>query len=436
MNINELDTKLKEAINNNNYDEIIKTLEEMNRLIKKSMEKETDKEKLRLLEKSYKINSIRMLDAELKKEHTKNEELTIRGRLIKELKEYKKIAHPQEILSLRDRIDKEVEKHREVCKKIKVSKKAKIKIKESLGLKIQEISDTIKIFLSKHDIINKFKKVGSSTLIGGAFSVGMEAILTVLLGGAITPGIIVSSLPIMAYLGISSIVRNIITKTDYQKYQYKLSDEYKELIKKIPETYKEELSTIENLLKNKENASKDEKLNINKELIKVIDKIKNTTKVEEVSKYFKIEKHNLLLENKSIYESIIDNYLNDNIKLSKSDYQKYTKGNLKNEIALFESENAIKEATKHAAKGLTIDLSTLAIARALANFVIPGYKITSVVDVLTPLLFVVSNNLLDIIKYNGKIKTTKYNGMKVKVNNKEKLAELAKPASKVNIATV
>ena len=433
MIIEELEKQLQDSIDNNNHEETIRLLEEKNRLLKERREVEKDPENIRKMDKSCKINSIRILETKLKTNIDKNEELVIRGRLIKELKEYKKLALPQEINSIRYRIDEELKKHKEVCKNIRVNKEKKIPITKKLGMKIKELSDCIHLFLSKHDVINKAKKVLSSTVIGGAFSIGINVVIRLLLGGGFTPASIIASLPVVAYIGISSIVRNIITKTDYQKYSYKQSDEYKELIKNIPTEYKDQLNEISRLVGEKNNATQSEKAEINKRLVELYDEIKDTTKVEEVEKYFKLEKHNLLLENKQIYESTIDSYLNESIKMPKKDYRKLVKDNLKNDIAIFESENALKEATKNAAKNLGIDLSTLLIARTIANFAIPGYKISSIKDLLVPVAYMVTNNLLGIIKYNGKIRSTKYNNKTVKINNVEKLKALAKNEAKPEV---
>ena len=325
----------------------------------------------------------------------KNIELYLRGHLLKELKEYIKIALPSEVNVIRLKLDKETQIHKEKCKDIRISKEEKIPIAKKLGLKIKEISDSIHLFLSKHDVINKAKRVLSSTIIGGGMIIGIEALLSVLLGSGVT----------------------------YEEYQYKNSKEYLELIKKFPEEYKESYEEIIKLVKEKQTSNN--KLSINNRLIEIYDNIKNTTKVEEMAKLFKSEKHNLLLENKELYEDRIDKYLNDKLVLTKQEFQQLMKAKLRNDAAIFESENALKEAVKVAGKNTIFDAGVLVVARTIANFIIPGYKFTSIADLLVPLGYMAANNLIGIIKYNGKIKSTKYAGKKVTVSNKEKLMELA-----------
>ena len=423
MEILELEKRLKELEAEKNYEDANIVLEKINKIIETSLYQEIDDNKRKTLERTKKINEIKLLQNKLSLNPPKNMELYYRGHLLKELKEYLKIALPSEVNAIRMKLDKEIEIHRENCKSIRINKEEKIPITKKLGLKIKEISDSIHLFLSKHDVINKAKRVLSSTIIGGAMATGINALITVLLGGGLSAATLISTLPVMAYMGISAIVRNIITKTPYEVYQYKNSEEYLKLIKEFAGEYKEDFQKIVNLVKEKETSN--DKIAINNQLIEIYDNIKNNSKVEEMSKLFKVEKHNLLLENKELYEDKIDKYLDDRIKLTKQEYQALMKAKLKNDVAIFESENAIKEAVKVAGKNTAIDAGVIVIARTICNFIIPGYKFTSLSDLLVPLGYMAMNNLIGIIKYNGKIKETKYADKKVVVNNKEKLMELA-----------
>ena len=423
MEILELEKRLKELEAEKNYEDANIVLEKINKIIETSLYQEIDDNKRKTLERTKKINEIKLLQNKLSLNPPKNMELYYRGHLLKELKEYLKIALPSEVNAIRMKLDKETEIHRDNCKSIRINKEEKIPITKKLGLKIKEISDSIHLFLSKHDVINKAKRVLSSTIIGGAMATGINALITVLLGGGLSAATLISTLPVMAYMGISAIVRNIITKTPYEVYQYKNSEEYLKLIKEFAGEYKEDFQKIVNLVKEKETSN--DKIAINNQLIEIYDNIKNNSKVEEMSKLFKVEKHNLLLENKELYEDKIDKYLDDRIKLTKQEYQALMKAKLKNDVAIFESENAIKEAVKVAGKNTAIDAGVIVIARTICNFIIPGYKFTSLSDLLVPLGYMAMNNLIGIIKYNGKIKETKYAGKKVVVNNKEKLMELA-----------
>ena len=423
MEILELEKRLKELEAEKNYEEANIVLEKINNLVNIELYQEIDDNKRKSLERTLKINKIKILENKLSLNPPKNIELYLRGHLLKELKEYIKIALPSEVNVIRLKLDKETQIHKDKCKDIRISKEEKIPIAKKLGLKIKEISDSIHLFLSKHDVINKAKRVLSSTVIGGGMIIGIEALLSVLLGSGVTIASLVATLPTFAYIGISSIVRNLVTKTPYEEYQYKNSKEYLELIKKFPEEYKESYEEIIKLVKEKQTSNN--KLSINNRLIEIYDNIKNTTKVEEMAKLFKSEKHNLLLENKELYEDRIDKYLNDKLVLTKQEFQQLMKAKLRNDAAIFESENALKEAVKVAGKNTIFDAGVLVVARTIANFIIPGYKFTSIADLLVPLGYMAANNLIGIIKYNGKIKSTKYAGKKVTVSNKEKLMELA-----------
>ena len=92
----------------------------MNKLIKDALYGEGENTKRRIYEKYLKINSIKILENRLKLNPPKNMELYYRGHLIKELKEYKKMALSSEINGVRLRIDEETKKHKEVCKDIRI----------------------------------------------------------------------------------------------------------------------------------------------------------------------------------------------------------------------------------------------------------------------------------------------------------------------------
>jgi hypothetical protein len=435
MDIKELEKQLNKAEEENNYSEVVRLIEEIRSLMKEEIDKTTLDNDRKLLDKGYKLYTIKLYENKIKLETEKNKIFYLRGKLIQSLKDYKKVATKGEQNILRYKLENELKLHKELSKDIRVTNKDKIKISERLGLKIKEISSTISIFLSKHDVINKLKNTLKSTAFGGVFTLAIEAVLTLVSGGVLSPALLVSSLPIMGYIGISSLIRNIITKTPYQKYSYKNSEEYQNLFKNVENDYKEEYEEIRRLISEKENAKNLDIVKINKRIIELYDKVRNDTKVEELKEAFKLEKYNLLKENKSIYEEVIDKHLKDKVRLSKEEYQAIVKDNMKNDIAIFESENAIKEAGKEAVKKSGIDVVTLFIARLVASAAIPGFAVKSVADLLIPLGFMLSNNLIGIIKYKNKIRPTKYNNKKVKLNNKEKFESLAK-SEKLATATL
>ena len=426
MDIKDLEEQLRKSEASGNTKEVIDILEKIQSLMKEELDKTNNSVERRVLNKGHKLYDIKLYENKIKIETDNNKRFYLRGKLIKALKEYKNYAIPSEVNILRDKLDKQLAIQKEESKNIRVSNKDKIKLKDRVGLNIKEISNTIKLFLSKHDVINKFKNTCKSTLIGGGITLGIESIITLLLGATLSPSLIISSLPIMGYIGISSLVRNILTKTSYQKYEYKNSKEYQELIKNVPIEYKEEYEKIKSLLEEKKDASNLSITSINNKLVELYNKIITTTKVEELRDVFKVEKYNLLQENKKIYEEVIDKHLKDKARLSDKEYQTIKKEQAKNDIALFESENAIKEAGKDALKKSKIDIITLLVARLVVSSLIPGYALTSIKDLLIPLGFMLSNNLIGMIKYNKKLVNTKYDNKKVNINNKEKFEELAK----------
>ncbi len=409
-----------------NYEEVINDLENIRVSLRNEMNKCSD-DKLRLiLDKTYKLYTIRLYDNKIKTAKTKENEFYFRGKLIKLLKDYKNTATKDEINFIRAKLDKELVNHKELSKSIRLSKKDSIKLSDKIGLKIQEISNTIQVFLSKHDVINKIKNSFKSTIFGGSFTIGMEAVVSLLIGGGLSSTFLIGALPILGYIGISSLVKNIFTKSSYQKFTFKNSDEYIDSVKNIPVDFKEEFISLNKLLEEKNNADNYEKTKINQKLINLYDEVINKTKVDELKKTFKLEKHNLLLENKKVYENMIDKHIKNQSILSKKLYQEIVKNNLKNDISIFESENSIKEATSIFAKKSGLDIVTLVISRIIASAVIPGYALTSIKDLLIPLGFMISNNLIEIINYKDKLINSKYNNKKVKINDLEKFEKIAK----------
>lgn len=373
------------------------------------------------LEIKIKAADINRIACNLKIDENKDDQLFLRGKLIQKLKEYLKYTKGEETNYIKYLIEQELIKHKNLCKEIRTNKEDKITIDKSLGLKIQEISDAIRIFLSKHDVLNKIKNVGNSVVTGGAISIAIQSILSIISGQALTIPMLISELPVCAYIGISSIIRNMVTKTSYQEYAYKHSDKYIELINKSKEEFKPYFESVASLIQEKQDKKNiSEIVEINNQIIAKYDQVRNNSKVEELSDALKLEKHNLLLENKKIMEDEIEKYVNNKKTISVTEYQTLNKYYLQNNINLFESENAIKEGAKEGIKNLGMNAAILLAARVIASAIVPGYKINDINSLLYALGIVSINDLIGIINYNGKLTNTKYNGQKIMFNNQGK----------------
>ena len=274
------------------------------------------------LEIKIKAADINRIACNLKIDENKDDQLFLRGKLIQKLKEYLKYTKGEETNYIKYLIEQELIKHKNLCKEIRTNKEDKITIDKSLGLKIQEISDAIRIFLSKHDVLNKIKNVGNSVVTGGAISIAIQSILSIISGQALTIPMLISELPVCAYIGISSIIRNMVTKTSYQEYAYKHSDKYIELINKSKEEFKPYFESVASLIQEKQDKKNiSEIVEINNQIIAKYDQVRNNSKVEELSDALKLEKHNLLLENKKIMEDEIEKYVNNKKTISVTEYQ-------------------------------------------------------------------------------------------------------------------
>ena len=71
-------------------------------------------------------------------------------------------------------------------------------------------------------------------------------------------------------------------------------------------------------------------------------------------------------------------YINNKKVIPEEEYRYLVKTNLDNDIKIFESENAIKEAVKVGVKSIGMNSAILLAARTVASFVLPGYKIESI----------------------------------------------------------
>lgn len=378
------------------------------------------------LNKKIKSTDINRIACKLKLEEDKNNQLFLRGRLINKLQDYLKLTEKEEKNYIKYLIEQELIKHKEVCKNIRTSKENKIDLKESLGLKIKEIDCAIRIFLSKHDVLNKIKNAGIQTISGSAFSIAIQTIISILSGTGIGIPLLLSELPVCAYIGISNIIKNMVTKTSYEKYAYKQSNEYLELVEKSRKEFEEDFKLIGNLIKNKQTkTSVSDIVLINNKIIEIYDKVKDNSKIEELSKQVKLEKHNLLLENKYIMDKEIEKYINNQKVISIEEYQKLNKYNIKNNVKLFESENAIKEGAKESLKKLGLNSSVLIVARVIASAFIPGYQINDVYSILYSLGILTVNDLIGIINYNGKLVNSKYKDKKINMNDVKKFKDLS-----------
>lgn len=228
-------------------------------------------------------------------------------------------------------------------------------------------------------------------------------------------------LPVIAYLGLSSIIRNLGTKTAFEKYEYYQSEEYKEYLTKFKDDNKQILEELDKLLKEKTTTvGFEDKFQMNEALIKKLDEICQLIKDESLRNAYQLQALGFWRENKDICQKVIDNYLDEKSN-DVNKYATYHKKLAKINLEIFKRENSFKEAFVHASKGVVANTAVMILAKSIFTVIAPhtGYAIKGLQSFTIPIVFSLVNGLIDIPTYSGKLKY-KETSENVKVEPKEK----------------
>ncbi len=312
-------------------------------------------------------------------------------------------------MSARYKVIELLEKQKELTKGYKNSN-TDLKLKDKVALTIKDIAKTIEIFLNKKDIITKTKNVLKETAIGSVEAMGFIVIIGLiapLVGGMpFSLSIIAKSLPVIGYIGLSSIIRNCLTKTEFQQYQYYQSEEYKKYLEDFKKENQALLEELNNVLQEKQSLEKpEEQLEINNELIKITDEIISKIKDDGLRRTYEIMAFGFLRENKDICQKVIDEYLdekNDN----KEKYKEYQKKLSKINIELFKRGNSLKDALVYAGKQAGLSLAVMIIAKSLITIMAPNsaYALRNLNSLVIPLILAITNGIVSIPTYTNKLK--------------------------------
>jgi hypothetical protein len=232
--------------------------------------------------------------------------------------------------------------------------------------------------------------------------------------------------PTTAYIGLSSLIRNAYSKTEFEMYQYMNSDEYKFLVQSFNEKHEKELKEIGKMLDGKIKIKDRESLiKTNSELMERFRALINETEVEGLKDTFKLQILDLLRENKDICESIKEDYeeeRNNDHKLYADNNKRLAKINRE----IFVLGNSIKEAFKFAKDSTIKSAKVILIAKALLSAIAPAYfTIGGLAGLASPIAISAVNNLIDIPTYQNKLKfkPSAYTG-KVKMKEKQRIEEI------------
>lgn len=371
--------------------------------------------------------------------------LHLRGKLIKLYKTKEKISKDSnEKMAIRKTYLEELKKHREILRVYKRDNTKKIPVSKKLALTVKDISKTIEIFMNEKDILNKVKRIVKDTGNG----VTCSAVIAMIISFAfchfsnipITTknilSIVASCAPAAAYIGLSSLIRNIGSKTEFQDYLDKTSAEYKNLINTFQMENKDLIGEINELKQVSSKLFNDDKIKLNNKIINKIKILIDRTEVIELKEGFELEIIGLLRENKDIREKVKDNYL-EGLANDKEIYDRNNKELKKLNIELFMKENSIKEAFKQSGSNLVVSMVVILMAKALLSAVAPGvFAINGISSIGIPILISAINGLLNVPTYGNKrkLKDTEYDEKKREREKEEIMKMLGSQSRNMRLA--
>ena len=424
MSNEEFLNKIKELQNNHTIEsneEVIKVIEEEG---SKTKIKEED---LKLLEINANVEILNIKINALKETEYK-EKINLRGKLISLYREAIQYCKEDSIKNQYKNAElEELKKQKEIIKSSLNSKDKKISIPKKLALKIKDISNTIQIFMTKKDVIKKFNKIIKETVNGTTTSVAITAATCAIIYKAVAIPILISSipelLPLIGYLGLSSIIRNVFSKTSFENYLYEHSDKYKEDIEKFTEKNKELIEEIAKMSQEKLSCKTiEEKIEKNKEIIAKLDKLVNSTNIKAIKTPYELQALSNLRENKELCEQIKDEYLDG----KNNDKLLYIKNNArlaKINIGINLRENSFKDSLGFSGKNISKNMAVILIARLLMSKIAPNsFPIESWKSFIVPFAFAIASGLQNIPRYTDKLKykDTEYEG-KIKLENENRI---------------
>lgn len=375
-----------------------------------------------------------LLEMELEKvsETDKKKMIHLQGKLIKAYEKYEKYETVQNNLyAARYRKVQLLENQKSAMKDYRQTAD-NIGIFEKVSLKIKEVSNVVKAFLEKKDIILKIKNIFKESAMGGISSFVLIAGISLAIQMAtglptFNLATLAGVMPVTAYSALTSLIRNISTKTGFQQYQYFQSEEFKEFIEKFKVENKDLLLLLQNLQTEKANCnSNEEKIKINEEIIKVIDELNSHIDIKAVRDSYALQALSCFRENKIYCKEVVDAYL-DEKNNNKEKYKQYNEKLGKINMQIFLRENSLKEAVLSAGKGVVKNTAIMVLAKAIVTAIVPESTIAihGINSFILPVAMALTNGLIEIPTYNGKLKYKETSdNKKINVKEKEKIEKL------------
>ncbi|MDD4624552.1 MAG: hypothetical protein PHX40_04195 [Bacilli bacterium] len=364
------------------------------------------------------------------KTSNEKESVLLRGRLISYIKnQIRHTSNRKDRLKLRVELYEELYKHKEVLNNLKQCNK-KYKLSEKVGLKIRGISNSINIFKEKYDVISKLKRsilgIATSGLVVGSLS----ALSTVLTGGSLSVVTLTSILPTISYIGLSNIIKTPFTDTMWTRFtkNYGNRDKNaKDFINFIDSNIVDNKLFLDLLNKKVNTKDNYELSNINEELVNEFKNIIGNANNDEIRRILTFEKINTMMDLKKNYSKIKRDYLKDRNEMTKKEYSILNKKSLNLDIELFKENNFLKDVSEQTLKNLGITTGSMYLSRMILSPVFSSLKMDSMIDVISPFVFSLINNVgnADSIREKIRIKQSVYNDQKIKLSNPELLKRLS-----------
>lgn len=368
------------------------------------------------------------LEEKLKNEELGTEEqIQLRGKLIKQLKdEIKKTKDQKILLSLKLKLYEELKKHKQALKER--GKEDTIPIPERVGLKVNEIATSISILKEKMDVETKLKTTAVSTVISsllvGAITVGVTAIA----GAPLSIAALATAVPTICYCGLSGLIRMPFTETTWTKLIKSVDSKdvnQQKIIEFIDKNVKNDKELAELIKRKSENPSEAELIDINNKLIAKYQNLVNTSPIPEMSKILTFEKINLMEEQKKIYENIKKEYVKSKREMTPMEFAELEKNLIAIDLGITKENAFLKEVLKESGKDLAISAGSSLAARAIMSAAFPQYAITNIANLATPLVMSTLGNVANMGNLKDKIRLEKESYDKLKTNlSREKIQEL------------
>lgn len=364
----------------------------------------------------------------LEEENQENyqERFNLHGKLIACIKEeIKKEKDPLLQARLKLELYEELQTHQKMMDRLKHTDEY-ITIPKKVALKVKEIANAIDLFVLKNDVVEKTKRIGINTALGGALAVAVSLGLAAVTGG-VSLATIVSVFPTIGYIGLTNLLRSFVDKTSMQKLieAYDHKEENQEKYKAFFNQYIMNNTEFHKCLNvYKEAKTREEKITLLKQIIAHFEIILDHAPTDDIKQAFQVEQTDYMKQLKNLYMDQKEDYIVDKVEMSPQEFAKLERDILSLNMQILEKEYFLKDAFLDATKKTGSGIAIMMVARALIGLVNPGMGITSIQDLLTPSMILLISNLLSIPGFKDKIqvKPTRYADKKI-VIDKEKLKE-------------